>query len=174
MDNKILNVSDVIQPQVKYRGSVKVLYIDKNSGKTRVLKRHNKGGAGLFTAICRMLVGLDSKDFIPSYISAYSEHDGAGRQLLAQRLTYASTPVLYKTVSEDEDVIAESAELANAIQYTFMIPATSLISNQVPIKCLILYNSRNEVCATLNFDDLEKIDTKVGSNILIYWKLKFE
>lgn len=173
MDNKILHVTDTIEPQVKYRGSVKVLYMDKHSGKTKILRKHNSGGPGLFTAICRMLVGLDANDFVPSYIYAYSNRDGGGKQLFSQKITYASTPVLYKSV-EDSDIIAETAELANIVQYTFMIPATSLKSRTDQIKCLMLYNSRNEICAKINFDDIEAIETAVGSNILIYWKLKFE
>lgn len=171
--DKILHIDDVIEPQVKYRGSVKVLYIDKKSGKARVIKKNNSGGPGLFTAICRMLTGLDCTSFIPSYIYAYTLQDGGGRQLLAQKITYASTPTLYKT-SGDTDTVAESADLADAIQYTFMIPATSLVARGSTIKCLILYNDRDEVCAKLNFDQFEEIETAVGSNILIYWKLKFE
>lgn len=172
--DKILNVSDVIEPKVKYRGSVKVLYIDKNSGRTKIIKKHNSGGSGLFTAICRTLIGLDSKNYIPSYVYAYTAHDGEGKQLLSQKITYASTPLLYKTNAKGEDVIAESSEVANIVQYTFMIPATSLKSRDQKIRCLILYNNRNEICAKLNFNDLETIETSVGSNILIYWKLKFE
>lgn len=172
--NNILNVVDTIKPQVKYKGSVKVLYIDKRSGKAKTLRRHNSGGEGLFTAISRMLIGLDTAEFIPSYIMAYN---AGGAQLFTQDIGYASTPVLYKSVTNGSgevigDAIAESAESADIVQYTFMIPANNLVSRQQKIVKIKLFNKKGKLCAELDLTDAA-IDTAIGSNILIYWKLKF-
>lgn len=168
--NTLVNITDIIEPQVKYKGSVKVLYIDKSSGKTKIIKKNNSGGPGLFTAICRMLIGLDSHEFVPSYIMGYNP---GGSQLFTQDITFASTPVLYRTEEGGQtDSIAESATSADTVQYTFMVPANNLVSRTQKITTIKLFNSRDEVCATLDLQN-EAIETAIGSNILIYWKLKF-
>lgn len=169
MDNKILQINDIIEPQVDYRGSVKILYIDKSSGKTKTIKRHNKGGKGLFTAICRSLVGLDVTNYVPSYIYGYNSKDAL---LFTQKITYASTPMLYNADQGREKLAAEGTE-ANIVQYTFLVPITSLRSTSESIRKLKLFNNNNEECAVLELDEHSAISTNLGANILIYWKLRF-
>ena len=166
--DKILQINDIIEPNVEYRGSVKILYIDKDSGKAKIIKRHNEGGVGLFTAICRALVGLDTNMYAPSYIYGYS---ASGMQLFTQKITYASTPLLYNNVDGVER-LAVDATAANVIQYTFLVPITSLKSTSEDIAKLILYNNERQVCAELDLTS-DPISTSLGANILIYWKLKF-
>ena len=171
--DKILHINDIIEPKIKYRGSVKVLYIDNKTGKAKVIKKHNAGGPGLFTSICRMLLGLPTAEYVPSYILGYTEQNGQGRQLFTQRIAYASTPILYE-VQDGKDKVAADEQTASVIQYTFLVPVTSLKSSTGTIKSLLLYNNKNQVCAQLDFDDADAIDTNLGANLLIYWKLKFE
>lgn len=173
-EQNTLNISSEIKPQIRYRGSVKILYIDKNSGKARMIKNHNSGGIGLFTCICRALIGMDSSKHMPSYIYAYTDNTDinqqqhATNQVLAQKITYASTPLLYKG-----DELATDYDNADCVEYTFMIPSTSIMITDADIKSLVLYNNLNQICAILNLPDEESISTSTGYNILIYWKLKF-
>lgn len=179
--NNIINANDVIEPKVKYRGSVKILYMDKASGKTRIIKKHNQGGPGLFSAICRMLGGLDVTDYVPSYIYGYNaiysdENKNAAKQMFTQKITFASTPVLYMINNQGLEQASNSGEKANVVEYTFMVPMANLksTSGNDSIKCLVLYNNRGDKCAQLNLESHEEIKLNLTNNILIYWKLKFE
>ena len=170
--DKILNINDIIEPGVEYRGSVKILYMDRISGKARILKKHNAGGPGLFTAICRMLISLPTSNHIPSYIKGL---DANNNNLFTQKIRYATTPSLYKTDEATQiDKLVNDAMNANVILYTFLIPVTGLKSSKNAITKLVLCNENDVECATLELDADEQIETNVGTNILIYWKLKFE
>lgn len=166
MNTKKLNITQVINPAVEYNGAVKIIYLDKGKNSSlKVINKKNSGDVGLFTAITRALVGFNVKDFTPSYIMGYFDIAGQNAAF-ASPITFASTPILY-----NNDSIAVNANEANMLQYTFMVPATSLTSRTQSISLLRLYNNKQQVCASLVLED--DISTNISSNILIYWKLKF-
>lgn len=163
---KKVDIVQTINPAIAYNGAVKIIYLDKSNGSNlKVINKKNSGGIGLFTAITRALVGLEVKDFTPSYIMGYFDLEG-NNAAFASPVTFASTPILY-----NNDSIAINSNEANALQYTFMVPATSLTNRTESISLLRLYNNKQQVCASLVLED--NISTRISSNILIYWKLKF-
>lgn len=166
----LIGITETFHPQVKYRGFVKILYIDRNSGRTRVIRQHNAGDEGLFTAITRALAGYDIQNHLPLNVMGY---DVSGQEMFAQKIGYSSTPVLYSSKEAGDSVAINLDEGVNMIQYTFMIPANSLIATTDICK-LVLFNKLGKKCATLDLPVGEQISTNTGSNILIYWKLKFE
>lgn len=165
-----IGITDTFHPEIRYKGFVKILYIDKNNGKTHVIRKQNSGGQGLFTAITRALAGYPVQNHLPINLMAY---DGAGNPVFAQNIGYSSAPILYQSSAAGDVVAIDINENINMIQYTFMIPANSLIASTDICK-LVLFNKLGQECAVLNLEHGQRISTTTGSNILIYWKLKFE
>lgn len=165
-----VGITDTFHPEIRYKGFVKILYIDKNNGKAQVIRKQNSGGYGLFTAITRALAGYPVHNHIPVNLMAY---DAAGNPVFAQNIGYSSAPILYQSTTGGDSVAINIDENINMIQYTFMIPANSLIAT-TDIAKLVLYNKLGQECAILELSSGQRINTTTGSNILIYWKLKFE
>lgn len=165
INNMHVTITDTIQAQISYTGSVKILYMDRRDGKTKIIKEHNTGDLGLFTAITRCLAGMPADEYLPSYIMGYYE-GGLDQEAFTQHIGFASKPVLFL-----DDKIGDGSS-NNIVQYTFMVPINNLIERGPKIDRLVMYNKQGQVCATLNLVD-NKIETNVASNILIYWKLKF-
>ncbi len=150
---------------VFYNGEVYIQY--KYGKKTKQIKKHNEGKIALFTAITQALGGRfdDAKKYMPKYLMGVDttgdpELDCFFYNAAVQDITYFNGD---ETSSGSEN---------NIIRYVFVVPVSSLIPDQL-ITQLQLKNELNDICATLDLGETERIDTDVAASLLIYWDLKF-
>ncbi|MCK9470204.1 MAG: hypothetical protein M0Q88_00430 [Bacilli bacterium] len=150
---------------VFYNGEVYIQY--KYGKKTKQIKKHNEGKIALFTAITQALGGRfdDAKKYMPKYLMGV---DATGDP--------ESPCFYYKAAVQDimyfNDSAISSGSENNIIRYVFVVPVSSLIPDK-QITQLQLKNESEDICATLDLEGTDRIDTDVAASLLIYWDLKF-
>ena len=149
---------------IVYNGNVHIQYQYKS--KKRCLDAHNTGYLPLFTCLVLSLGGesVEAGSYMPRYIMARGNGEAPclKSKLLVQDRKYYKEGVL-RPVDGSE---------ADTIRYTFVIPASNMISGSTITK-LQLVNELDGVCASINLTGNKEINTDIGANLLIYWDLMF-
>ena len=150
---------------VFYNGEVYIQY--KYGEKTKQIKKHNKGEIALFTAITQALGRRfdDAEKYMPKYLMGV---DTTGDPELDCFFYNAA----FQDIVYFNDNGVSSGSDNNIIRYVFVVPVSSLIPDQL-ITQLQLKNENGGICATLDLEGTDRIDTDVAASLLIYWDLKF-
>ena len=150
---------------VFYNGEVYIQY--KYGEKTKQIRKHNEGKIALFTAITQALGGRfdDAKKYMPKYLMGV---DTTGDP--------ESACFYYNAAVQDITYFNGTAPSPGSendiIRYVFVVPVSSLIPGK-EINQLQLKNENEGICATLDLEGTNRIDTDVAASLLIYWDLKF-
>lgn len=151
---------------IVYSGKVYIKY--RAGDKTKRLKKHNSGKLALFTSIALSLGERieEAGTYMPRYLMGKHEvsEDGWANSF--------SSKVLVQDRKYYKNGALTAATDSNTIRYMFIVPVNNLIPNK-KIKKLQLLNERNSVCAEIDLDDPDEIDTDIAAALLIYWDLKF-
>lgn len=164
---------------IRYKGVVTVKYVDKKGRVKRVQKGHNAGNQGLFTLITQSLCSYpDASSYAPTAIMGYyKKDDNSEVKAFLSKISMAGTPVIYDSLGRKTPNEGVSA------QFSFLIPAGSLVQSEKPIIKLCLVNDyyndapgdpANAICATFEYEKEEDaISTNTTNNIVIYWLMSF-
>lgn len=163
------------QIAVGYKGEVTIKRVDTHSKKTKIYRIHNHGEAGLFSFLIHALQGENMKQYRPRYLMLYGDEDKA---LLTQRATVAFTPTAYKT-QDNKNVV--SYDTCDSVVFSFIVPSTQFKEFDMTVTKAALFSDRSSSNVLTNNDGLcaiaelnSGIQVSAGTNLMVYWRLKFE
>ena len=151
---------------ILYSGEVHIYY---ETGKTFThINKHNTGEIPLFTAITLALGERmeDAKEFIPKYLMGVQDVGGG----IFENCFNINALVQDRKYFLDDVLSNGSAN--NRIRYTFVVHLSSILPDKIVTR-LQLKNKQNQICATIDLEQAEQINTNLTASLLIYWDLKF-
>lgn len=151
---------------ILYSGEVHIYY--KTEKTFTHINKHNTGQIPLFTAITLALGERieDAKELIPKYLMGVQAVEGG----LFVNCFSIDTLVQNRKYFLDDTSSDGSAN--NRIRYTFVVPLSNVFPGKT-ITRLQLKNKQNQICATIDLEQAEQINTNLTASLLIYWDLKF-
>lgn len=150
-----------------YSGQVTIKYADTNNKECKYNIK-NSGTADLFTAIMKLLAGMDASSDVPIKLQGFTDELSQDSTAFIQPIIYATTPIIYTTASTGS---SEAQGEGAFIEYSFVIPINMIKNRGATIKQLALLNKKDKICASIKLSPDQFIATNISSNILIYWKM---
>ena len=143
-------------------------------GRYRHIRKKNKGELALFNFLTYALQGILYKDFIPKYLKGKGSASDNSTEYDAfiQKLPALNSGIRYNST---DNITISNPLASDSIEYAFILPISNINTNVDEIKKLILCDSKDNECATINLSGESAINKNAAgtSNILIYWRLTF-
>lgn len=180
-NSKLDEVKEKIPISVKIKNNVTILYKD-HRGKYRSISRHNATGYGILTLVSSAAKGEFDGNLVPCFLGAtYTKQnaEGINEEVLAfnQLLHFDKQPRVYQA----ENPAETNPRISDTIEYSFIIPAGTIVSTE-SIEKLKLYNNyvnisdngindRLALCAEIDLK--QKLNKSEISNLKVYWRISF-